>query len=272
MSRLGRGVAVVALLTLTACGANELDRFSWDEVSPRSGEVVGDTVRIEAPAEGGTYMVIATAPGGITTDYAFEGRIRYEGVEGEGYLEMWSYFPDGSKYFTRTLAPSGPQGVLSGDSGWRSFSLPFSTNGGPAPSRLDLNVVLPGSGVVTIGPLHLVRLDDIAWWSDRTAGALGGGAGALIGVLGATIGALAARRRGRAAVLAAMKVLFACGVALLVVGLIAVIRDQPYAVVFPLLLLGTILVAVFGGGYRSTRRAYEAAELRKMQAMDRASA
>jgi hypothetical protein len=49
---------------------------------------------------------------------------------------------------------------------------------------------------------------------------------------------------------------------------VALLRDQPYAVVFPLLLLGVILVGVFGGGYRATRRGYEAAELRKIHAMD----
>jgi hypothetical protein len=274
MSRLGRRAAIVTLLAATACGSSgHVDTISWSEASPRSGVVVGDTVRIDGSEAGGTYPLIAYAPARpLPSEYALEGQVRYEGVEGDGYLELWSYFPDDSRYFSRTLAPSGPQGVLSGTSGWRSFALPFSTNGGPAPSRLDLDVVLPGSGTVTVGPVHLVELSDVAWWSDRTAGAIGGGAGALIGVLGAIIGVLAARRRGRGAVLATMKVLSACGAGLVAIGVIAVIRDQPYAVVFPLFLLGTILVAVFGGGYRSTRRTYEAAELRKMQAMDRTGA
>jgi hypothetical protein len=270
MNRFTSGAAVAMLLLVgTSCGANELARFSWDEAPPRSGEVVGDAVKIEAPAAGGTYLVIAIAPEPITTPgYAFEGQVRYEGVEGDGYLEMWSDFPDGKRYFTRTLASSGPEGVISGDSGWRSFRLPFTTNGGPAPRRLDLDVVLPGSGTVYIGPLRLVPLGGVAWWSDRTAGVIGGGAGALAGILGALIGVLASRRKARGPVLTAMKVLTACGGALIAIGVVAAIRDQPYAVVFPLLLLGTVLAAVFGGGYRATRRGYEEAELRKMHAMD----
>jgi hypothetical protein len=270
MSRLASAAEVALLLMSTGCAsAGQLDRFSWDTVPPRNGEVVGDTVRIQAPAGGGIYLVIAVAPGGIATpEYAFEGQVRYEGVEGNGYLEMWSDFPDGGRYFTRTLASSGPEGVIAGDSGWRSFQLPFSTNGGPAPDRLDLNVVLPGSGTVYLGPLRLVALGDVAWWSDRTAGVIGGGAGSLAGLLGAAIGVLASRRRARGAVLATMKVLAGCGGVLVVTGVVAAIRDQPYAVVFPLLLLGIILATVFGGGYRATRRGYEEAELRKMHAMD----
>ena len=47
-------------------------------------------------------------------------------------------------------------------------------------------------------------------------------------------------------------------------------RAEYIAVVFPLFLLGAILVAAFGGGYRAVRRGYEEAELRKMHALDAA--
>jgi membrane protein implicated in regulation of membrane protease activity len=67
-----------------------------------------------------------------------------------------------------------------------------------------------------------------------------------------------------------MMALAIVGGAAIAVGVVALLARQPYAVVFPMLLLGTILVAVFGGGYRAVRRGYEAAELRKMRALDAA--
>jgi MFS family permease len=90
----------------------------------------------------------------------------------------------------------------------------------------------------------------------------------VIGSLGATIGVIAGRRKGRRLVLSAMVVLLLAGICSLLAAGIGFVTNQPYAVDFPLLLLGAICVAVFGGGYRATRRGYEEAELRKMHALD----
>jgi hypothetical protein len=261
------------LLAVTAgCSAAPLASISWSDAAPRSGEVSGDTLTVQSPAGGGTFPLISfttTFPDG--TPYALEGKVRYEGVTGEGYLEMWNDFPPARKYFSRTLAPTGPQGVITGDSDWRDFQLPFDPGDGPAPARLDLNLVLPGAGTVEIGPLSVRAVGGgSAWWSDRTAGGIGASAGVLIGLLGATLGVLASRGKARAAVLATMMALAIVGGAAIAVGVVALLARQPYAVVFPMLLLGTILVAVFGGGYRAVRRGYEAAELRKMRALDAA--
>lgn len=89
--------------------------------------------------------------------YALTGQVRYEGVEGAGYLELWSHFPDGSQYFSRTLGDAGPMMKLQSTSGWRPFTLPFDATGAPPPTRLVFNVVLPGRGVVYLGPLRLVE-------------------------------------------------------------------------------------------------------------------
>src|SRR5262249_34656193 len=139
------------------------------------------------------------------------------------------------------------------------------------PARLDINLVLPGSGTVEIGPLTVRSLGGrSAWWSERTAGGIGAAAGVIVGLLGAGIGVLASRGKARGPVLAAMRMLAIVGAVSIVVGAIALVARQPYAVVFPILLFGVILLAVFGGGYRAVRRGYEAAELRKMHALDAA--
>lgn len=93
------------------------------------------------------------------TKYALSGEMRYENVQGSAYLEMWSVFPEGS-YFTRTLGDrgSGPMSQLAGTSAWREFTLPFDRTGtADAPTRIEVNLFLPGRGVVFVGPLRLVE-------------------------------------------------------------------------------------------------------------------
>jgi hypothetical protein len=90
--------------------------------------------------------------------WAIEGRIRYEGVASPGYLELWNFFGDGSRYFSRTLAESGPMAQIAGDSDWRAILLPFDATQATAPLvQLEVNAVLPGGGRVDIEPLRLIQ-------------------------------------------------------------------------------------------------------------------
>jgi len=54
----------------------------------------------------------------------------------------------------------------------------------------------------------------------------------------------------------------------LVVGVVALVTAQPYAVYYPLLLIGIILVVVFGKMRGSLSARYEQLELKRMQSMD----
>jgi hypothetical protein len=247
----------------------ELD---WDKTTPLSGEVVDGEVGIVSTSGGGAFpLAVIEDPSVGGTGYALEGEVRYDGVQGTGFLEMWSVFPDGSRYFSRTLDSEGPMAAITGDSGPREFWLPFYLEGAAPPSSLEVGLILPGSGTVRVGPMRLVSLDgEGGWWSDRTGGLVGGIGGGLIGVFGAVVGGLVSRRKARGFVLGSMRVLAAFGVLLLAVGALALATSQPYAVYFPLLLGGVILVGVFGSGYRTARRAYEDAELRRMRALDSA--
>ncbi|MDY6913533.1 MAG: hypothetical protein SVT52_03645 [Planctomycetota bacterium] len=244
-----------------------------DDQSPFESLVVENTT-----SEPVTVTVLAIGRPDITTaTYAIRGQVRYEQVEGEGYIEMWSIFPGGERCFSRTLGARGLLQSLDGSSPWRPFALPFFVHKSTdRPEKLIVNVVLPGSGRVYLSSLRLVQYDDgedplaVAgqWWSDRTGGAVGGTLGATVGLLGAMVGVLCSLGRGRAFVLALMKVMIAVGAAGLVIGVVAVIQSQPYAVYYPLLLCGVIAVAVFGGLLGVVRRRFEQLELRKMSAMD----
>lgn len=63
-------------------------------------------------------------------------------LNGQAYLEMWSIFEDGSRYFTRTMAESGPMSFVEGSFGWRKISLPFDTQGKvSSPIQLEINLI-----------------------------------------------------------------------------------------------------------------------------------
>lgn len=109
-------------------------------------------------------------PGIRSMHYAISGEIKYEGVQGSGYLEMWNVYPQG-RFFSRTLGDpgSGPTAKISGTSGWREFLLPFDRTGSSnSPTALELNLFLPGRGTVFIGPLKLVQYGETKTSSEST--------------------------------------------------------------------------------------------------------
>jgi hypothetical protein len=217
--------------------------------------------------------------------YAVTGEVSYAGVEGEGFLEMWSHFQPaqpglpGQRAFSRTLAGSGRLGRISGSSGWRGFELPMDATGATGTlSQLELNLTLPGTGTVHVGPLTLVEYPDTwpwsdagrstAWWGNREGGMIGGLGGAILGILGGTFGWLAGRGRARGLVMAGMRGLIATGSICLVAGGAAYVQSQPYAVWYPLLLTGILSLAILPFGLRQMHRQYEARELQKIRAAD----
>jgi hypothetical protein len=242
-------------------------------VLPPTAEAPFGSLKIDGGTGAPVTVAIIERPAIKGQRYAVTGKVRYEGVEGVGYLEMWSHFPNGGLYFTRTLADVGPMMKLQGSSGWRQFTLPFDATGAPPPTRLVVNVVFPGRGVVYLGPLHLVddipRADGASGWSlDRAVGLIGGVAGGLVGCLGALIGVLASRGRAKRFVTIAIVSLAIGGTLAFAAGVVALSRSQPYNVYYPLLLIG-FLAAVIPLGLRpSIRRRYEEIELRRMRAHD----
>ena len=122
-------------------------------------------------------------------------------------------------------------------------------------------------GTVELSPLTLYQLRP-GWWTDQAAGWIGGIGGSIGGTLGALIGVLAGLGKARRFVIALTMVLIGMGVASIVTGLVALVLCQPYAVYYPLLLLGIIATAVCGGNLPGFLRRYQQSELRKIAAMD----
>ncbi len=286
------GTALVALLLCLAArdaaGDEVIQSIDWQELATSNGLSSGTVVESSEPAAGPVLRV--THQGGpetlhlLTLDqpsvsaarYALRGRVAYEGVAAGSYLEMWNHLPDGA-FFSRALAPSGPMGGLDGSSEWRDFVLPFfNREGGAPPNELVFNLVMAGSGSVEIGSLELVQFgpdedvlaDATGWWSNRQAGLMGGVMGSVLGVLGAAIGWLSSTGRAKGFVFGALRTVAGLGVVAIILGGLALANGQPYAVYYPLLLIGAISATLGLALPRSLGKRYEERELRRMQALD----
>ena len=255
---------------------------------PGSARVI-DATKVTLPPTGGVVRVFELDRPQITaSSWVIEGNVKYENVKGNGYLEMWSHFPDGSAYFSRTLDTSGPMGVLHGQSEWRAFKLPFVSAPGKVPAKLEVNLVLPEGGVVWLAAGTLkdglmsepavpraatkasggVAPVTAAWWGPAQGGRIGGAVGTLLGLYGALIGILASRGRGRGAVTALMVAVGVACAVMLAVGVVALVRGQPYAVWYPLTLAGGLGAVLSAGLLPVMNRRFEEAEMRRMMALD----
>jgi hypothetical protein len=109
-------------------------------------------------------LVVLPQPGIRLPVYALKGMVRYEDVEGDAYLQMNNDFGDTGVFFTKSMAPSGPLGMISGSSDWRPFVLPFDANQGDqasagplVPDELTLVLHLPAAGTVAIRDVKLYQ-------------------------------------------------------------------------------------------------------------------
>ena len=251
----------------------------------RAGELTGvETLTIEATPGKQFQPIIELTDLGISSSvYALKGMIRYEDVSGDGFLQLDNHFGARGSYFTKSLAGAGPLKKISGSSDWRPFTLPFYANSGAAtggtslrPEKLSLGLHLPSSGTVSIRDVGLYQYaagedplrSDGQWLSARSATLFGAIGGSLMGIWCALIGALASRGKARGFVLGSALLLLLIGVTSIGIGIAALASAQPYAVYYPFLLVGIILVVVMSVLRRNLSARYEQVELQKMRAMD----
>lgn len=269
----GTATAEETLLPLDWSDIKEAGRLQAGEVMEEDGQEVLRIQRVAGDPQTGPVPVVTIHDPGITAaTYALRGDVRYEAVTGEGYLEMWNHIPEAGKFFSRTLSETGPMGTLTGDSGWRKFLLPFQRGDATAPTQLDLNVMLPGTGQVDLRNVVLVQdvstVSAIGWWSTRDAGLIGGLGGAVLGSLFGVLGMCVQRRKGLATVRLFYILLLGAGAAIAVGGLIAFRTAQPQHVGVVLLLMGGLTGLFAGMGLAQVKAATAADELRRMDAMD----
>lgn len=228
-----------------------------------------------------TRLLTITNPPITKKLYAIGGQIKYEDVSGDAYLEMWNYFPPTEpgapegKFFSRTMAQYGEMKKIHGTSDWRDFILPFNSEGasGP-PTRLEVNLVLPGKGKVSVSPLKLVLYEpnEIAavvhgGWTNGLGPSIGIIVVPILAVIGMLLGWLAKNGRARTFVIFGLRALAVLGVLLIIFGILALVRKQPSSVWIPMFLFGALLTAIFFQ-LPTIQRRYEELELRRMNSVD----
>ena len=219
-------------------------------------------------------VLICNDPPVSSHQYMVSGRVKYDGVVGDGYLELLNDFGDRGVFFSRALDTSGPLGKLTGRSGWRDFQLPFYAEPGMKPRRLTLNIVLPGAGRVTITQPTLAPLSanswsaSNSWWTEQQAGLLGGVLGGGMGLLGAAIGTLTARKKSRNLILGLDSFGIVVSIVALIAGIVALFAGQLWHVYYPLLMVGVIGGAVLGTHLLKLLRQSRDDELRRITAVD----
>jgi hypothetical protein len=291
--------SLIACLSFGQTGWSQkaLGEYDWKDVAQKF-RLEGASLTLEADGAlkivftndtmQATLLTIENPP--ISAEvYAITGKIKYESVQGDGFLEMWNHFPSAKPglseeaYFSRTLGESGPMGKITGGSDWREFKLPFDRTGtSNAPVRLQFNLVLRGRGTVYLSPVKLVEYPGAksatgalfpgAWWTDRTAGWWGGLGGGLIGCLGSLMAWLAWQGKARRFVVAVLMGLTGLGVLCGIAALMALAGGQPYAVWLPLLLGAVLLLSICPYRLRQYQKKYEELELRRMASLDASGA
>jgi hypothetical protein len=292
------GLAALLLFTLSGSAQETVAEYNWNDLA-RKSLLHGATpvsidgraaLKIENTNDTPLQISLLTIekPGITAVTYALTGEVRYASVKGDGFLEMWNYYPSSKPgwpeegYFSRTLGDSGPMGKITGTSDWRPFILPFDRTGtSNPPIRLQVNLILRGSGTVYLSPVKLVQYPNAKsggafapgeWWSNRTAGLVGGTGGAFIGCLGSLLGWLAWKGRARGFVTVSLVILTAFGGVLAVLGLVALAENQPYAVWFPLVVGAILLLGICPYRWRQYHRKYEELELRRISSLDASGA
>jgi hypothetical protein len=282
MKRLLTLVLLLCLLVGPGLRADEvpLQRFTpADFPEPlRAGEIA----RIENPGAHPAeeiFLLQLDAPKITKRWYALLGQVKYEGLTGNSYLEMWNHFAGGGAYFSRTLATDGPMAALHGTSGWRDFVLPFDSKGAPgAPQKLIINLELMGKGTVELRDVRLVEAETPyflgpmapAWLSGRQAGLICGLAGALLGCFGGLAEWLATRGKNQRFVTNGLRAFITLGALSLAAGAIAFAMREPFDLQYGLVLFGLLTVLILPFRLRRYRDRYREFELRRIQSLDAA--
>lgn len=107
-----------------------------------------------------TQILDVADPKAPSHHYMLKGKVKYKGVDKTAYLEMWSHFADDKAYFSRTLGDQGPSMKIEGDSDWRDIAVTFVSKEDYLPTKLVVNVVLPGEGTIYLTTLTLTKTPD----------------------------------------------------------------------------------------------------------------
>src|SRR5262245_56880551 len=88
---------------------NSLPLLTADELTANATATTGPAgqpaIQVVGNAESTTTVILkCPAPSVSTHQYVVRGQVKYEGVTGDGYLELWNDFGSKGQFFSRSLA------------------------------------------------------------------------------------------------------------------------------------------------------------------------
>lgn len=282
--------AAFVTLLLTASTSVATEPIPWPTNNESSRVSVDDKSNLMVVGEDKkttTTVLTLENPKVPSHQYRLVGKIKYQDVAGDGYLEMWNHFSKEGPFFSRTLADEGPFGKITSSSDWRDLEIPFYSKPDMLPTKLIINVVLPGKGKVWISPLTLEKAEPIetfqppptvkevvkevpaapasgtSFWP-IAAGALSG----LVGILGVFIALVSGKPGSRRLTLQLITFLVPTSLASLLVGVLLLIQGANLGMAVPLSVVGGAWLIAFVITAILVRRAICREELRRMQAHD----
>lgn len=91
-------------------------------------------------------------PGAEQCLITYRATMKAEGLSGRAYLEMWCRLPGRGEFFSKGLNQA-----ITGTTGWVSYEIPFYLKKGQRPDLIKLNLVIEGSGRVSIKDVELFK-------------------------------------------------------------------------------------------------------------------
>ena len=99
-----------------------------------------------------TFRLFEVAnPGVERCVVTYRAKLKSENLVGRAYLEMWCGFPGQGEAFSRGL-----DNTLTGSNDWTTHQTPFFLKAGEKPELIRLNLVVEGSGKVSIKDIELL--------------------------------------------------------------------------------------------------------------------
>lgn len=242
------------------------------------------TVTISVPAGQAATIPLGEYPTTAMQSrvYAVQMQVDHAVGSAPAYFEMWTSLREGGAFFSKTLGTQGPMRHLLGHETGRDVIIPASLEGSnKSATRCNLSLVLPAGGDVTIrkarmldvpAGLHFLVAASGQWFP----GWMGGVIGAVFGVACGCLGSLYRYSHRSGFLWNAMQhfpiALTAISAVILLAGIAALRVKQPYAVWYPLVLIGVL--GSLGGPllqWQTKRQAPQEVvsfEERQMHAMD----
>jgi hypothetical protein len=245
------------------------DKISWRKNGipwndyKASGNLING--RIIPPGKDNPEQLEITGPGYIpflrfkngtitSPHFNWMGKVRCEGVEGIGYMEL-RVKDVNKRVYVQTVPGGGHMSPLQlqGNMGWTLFYMPFNMplNMKPGPEEVQISVVLPKAGKVFLTPVDEIhRHREEVFWAvkpkEKRLGDLHLYGWLIAGVLGIFLLAGLLVQKGKAKLLIFIFLFFTffIGVVLSISGLIGLFHSGDWWVAGPTLALGGIQLVV----------------------------